>query len=274
MPTALLFPGQASQTPDMRDRVAVARPDLLAAAAAAVGEDPFPRAGDGTRFAQPAIFCASLAGLATLDEHYDAVAGHSLGEVAALVAAGALTEADGLALVALRGRLMERAGAGGGMLAVLGGGEDVEALAERHGVAVANDNAPGQLVLSGDRTALRALAAEARHAGLKTIALGVSGAFHSPAMAPAAGPFAGALAATAVVRPRLSVYSSVTGEPVADPDEIRRLLVEGLTAPVRWRQTVLALHAAGFDRFAEAGPGHVLARLVRRTLDAPTAARA
>src|SRR4051812_37835046 len=107
MRTAFLFPGQGSQTPEMRDLVAEVRPDLLDLVVEAVGEDPFDRVADGTNFAQPAIFCASLAGLRLLDETPDAVAGHSLGELAALVAAGALDEADGLRLVALRGRLMQ-----------------------------------------------------------------------------------------------------------------------------------------------------------------------
>src|SRR5947199_3027523 len=124
--TALLFPGQGSQTPDMRDVLAEFRPDLLEAVSSAVGEDPFPRAEDSTRFAQPAIFCASLA-------HWEAkgkpmgelLAGHSLGELAALVVAGSLAEHDALELVALRGARMDDAGeqAGdGGMLALPGSG--------------------------------------------------------------------------------------------------------------------------------------------------------
>lgn len=269
MRTAILFPGQASQTPDMRDLVADVRPDLLALAADIVGEDPFARVDDGTDFAQPALFCASLAGLTTLDESPDAVAGHSLGELAALVAAGSLSESDGLALVALRGRLMQRAGEAsgtGGMLAVLGTG-DVASLARRHGVAVANDNAPGQLVLSGDKAALQAVASDARTEGLKTMALAVAGAFHSPHMAPAVEEFAQAVAAVEVGEPKITVFSCVTAEPLADAAEIRSRLVEGITAPVLWRQTLTALHAAGVRRFVETGPGKVLTRLVTRTLD-------
>ncbi|MGZ6670201.1 MAG: acyltransferase domain-containing protein, partial [Solirubrobacteraceae bacterium] len=102
--TAILFPGQGSQTPEMRETVEQVRPDLLDMAAQAVGEDPFPRAEDGTRFAQPAIFCASLAGWAALGRPLGLMAGHSLGELAALVAAGSVAERDGLELVALRGR--------------------------------------------------------------------------------------------------------------------------------------------------------------------------
>jgi [acyl-carrier-protein] S-malonyltransferase len=272
MPTAFLFPGQASQTPDMRDHVAAVRPDLLELAARVVGEDPFPRVDEGTDFAQPAIFCASLAGLATLSdlgERPDAVAGHSLGELAALVAAGSLSEADGLALVAERGRLMQRAGEAsgtGGMLAVLGTGP-AEEIAARHGLAVANDNAPGQLVLSGDRDAIERAAADAREAGLKAMALGVAGAFHSPHMAPAADAFARAVDGVEIAAPRVPFFSCVTAGPVEDPAEIRSRLVDGLTSPVRWRQTLEALHAEGIDRYVETGPGKVLSRLVKRTLE-------
>jgi acyl transferase domain-containing protein len=230
MQTAYLFPGQASQTPDMRDLVAQVRPDLLELAAQVVGEDPFARVDDGTDFAQPAIYCASLAGLAILgDEDVDAVAGHSLGELAALVAAGALSERDGLELVALRGRLMQRAGEAsgtGGMLAVLGEG-DVAGLAARHGVTLANDNAPGQAVLSGDRDALSAASAEARDMGLKAMALSVAGAFHSPHMEPAVEEFSRALDEVTMQDPRITVYSCVTAAPVASAAEIRQALRDG-----------------------------------------------
>src|SRR5437764_12314174 len=158
--TAFLFPGQGSHTDDMREEVARVRPDLLELVSEAVGEDPFPRVNDGTNFAQPAIFCASLAGWEALGRpDADYMAGHSLGELAALVAAGCLSERDGLELVALRGRLMQESGerAGdGSMLALLGAGaaERAPALAEAHGLAVANDNSPQQVVLSGERAAL------------------------------------------------------------------------------------------------------------------------
>src|SRR5436309_1699295 len=124
--TAILFPGQGSQTPEMRETVADVRPDLLTLAEEIVGEDPFPHAEEGTKFAQPAIFCASLAGWETLGRPSgDFMAGHSLGELAALVAAGCLGERDGLELVTLRGSLMQESGerAGdGGMLALMGRG--------------------------------------------------------------------------------------------------------------------------------------------------------
>jgi malonyl CoA-acyl carrier protein transacylase len=267
--TAILFPGQGSQTPDMRDAVADGRPDLLELAAEVVGEDPFPRVDDGTRFAQPAIFCASLAGWeAHGHPDGDFMAGHSLGELAALVAAGSLRERDGLELVALRGRLMQEAGelAGdGGMLAVIGAGaaEQAAELAGAHGLAVANDNSPQQVVLSGARSALPAAAASAQELGLRAIELQVTGAFHSPMMASAVPELQAALARTAIAPPRVTVISAVTAEPF---DDVRRRLAQALTMPVRWRETMLALHARGADRFIETGPGRVLSGLAKRTL--------
>ncbi len=267
--TAIVFPGQGSQTPEMRDDVQRTRPDLLELATEIVGEDPFARVGDGTGFAQPAIFCASLAGFSAL-RHPGAelMAGHSLGELAALVAAGALSEHDGLALVALRGRLMQEAGerAGdGGMLALLGRGaaDQADELAGAHGLAVANDNSPQQVVLSGSRDALRAAAASAMELGLRALPLPVAGAFHSPMMASAVPDFKAALRAVEIATPRVTVFSAVSAEPF---DDIRLRLAQALTSPVRWRETMLALHAAGAERFVEVGPGRVLTGLAKRTL--------
>ncbi len=267
--TAILFPGQGSQTPDMRDDVERVRPDLLAMAAAAVGEDPFPRAEEETRFAQPAIFCASLAGWTALGRpDCEYMAGHSLGELAALVAAGNLTEHDGLELVALRGRLMleagERAG-DGGMLALLGAGaaEQASALAESHGLAVANDNSPQQVVLSGARSALPAAAAEAKELGLRATELPVTGAFHSPMMASAVPEFKAALERVPIKPGAVTVLSAVTAAPF---DDVRRRLAEALTMPVRWRETMLAMRELGAERFVEVGPGRVLTGLAKRTL--------
>jgi [acyl-carrier-protein] S-malonyltransferase len=274
--TAILFPGQGSQSPHMRDTVASARPDLLELAVQVVGEDPFSRAEHGTNFAQPAIFCASLAGWAALSRpDGDFMAGHSLGELAALVAAGSLNERDGLELVALRGRLMHEAGEqaradgsdgpAGGMLALLGAGAADRAgeLGGAHGLAVANDNSPQQVVLSGARSALPAAARDAEALGLRAIELPVTGAFHSPMMQPAVPEFAAALERVMVREPRVPVLSAVTAEPF---DDIRRRLVEGLTMPVRWRETMLELHRRGAERFVEVGPGRVLTGLVKRTL--------
>jgi malonyl CoA-acyl carrier protein transacylase len=253
----------------MRDTVKAVRPDLLEAAIEVVGEDPFERVGDGTHFAQPAIFCASLAGWEALERPLGSfMAGHSLGELAALVAAGSLTERDGLELVALRGRLMQRSGeqAGdGGMVALLGAGaaDHAHELAEAHGLSVANDNSPQQIVLSGARSAMPAAAAAASELGLRALELDVTGAFHSPMMAAAAPEFEAALAEVNVEEPQVTVLSAVTAEPF---DDIRLRLVEALTRPVRWRETMLALHGLGAERFVEVGPGRVLTGLAKRTL--------
>jgi [acyl-carrier-protein] S-malonyltransferase len=268
--TALLFPGQGSQTAQMRETVAHERPDLLEHAVEVVGEDPFPRVDDGTRFAQPAIFCASLAGWRALGEPDAAMAaGHSLGELAALVVAGVLAERDGLRLVTLRGALMQRAGeeAGdGGMVALLGAGaaERAAELADAHGLSVANDNSPGQIVLSGPRTVLPE-AAEAAHAlGLRSMMLPVTGAFHSPMMASAVDAFAAALDGVEVGSPTATiVVSAVTAAPFTD---VRAELAQALTQPVRWRETMLALRDLGAERFLEVGPGRVLTGLAKRTV--------
>jgi [acyl-carrier-protein] S-malonyltransferase len=267
--TAILFPGQGSQTPEMRDQVAEVRPDLLEMAATVVGEDPFERVDEGTKFAQPAIFCASLAGWQALGRpDGDYMAGHSLGELGALVAAGVLGERDGLELVALRGRLMQESGerAGdGSMLALMGAGaaERAPELAADHGLAVANDNSPQQVVLSGERSGLAAAADAAREMGLRPMDLPVTGAFHSPMMAGAVPAFTAALEQVEVHPARIPVLSAVTTEPF---DDVRARLAQALTMPVRWRETMLALHGLGVERFVEVGPGRVLTGLAKRTL--------
>jgi malonyl CoA-acyl carrier protein transacylase len=267
--TAILFPGQGSQTDAMRDDVQRARPALLELAVQAVGEDPFGRAGEGTNFAQPAIFCASLAGWHALGcPSGEMMAGHSLGELAALVAAGALDERAGLELVALRGRLMDDAGrqAGdGGMVAVLGRGaaEHAEEIALAYQLTVANDNSPQQVVLSGRRSELPAAVEHASELGLRAMELDVTGAFHSPMMASAVPEFSAALAETEFAQPRVPVLSAVTVRPFEDP---RKELADALTMPVRWRETMLALHELGAGRFVEVGPGRVLTGLAKRTL--------
>lgn len=262
---AILFPGQGSQTPEMRAVVADARPDLLELVVAAVGEDPFPRVEEGTQFAQPAIFVASLAAWESLGRpDGDFMAGHSLGELAALVAAGTLTERDGVELVALRGRLMARA-EDGGMLALLGAGaaEHASELAQAHGLSVANDNSPQQVVLSGARTALPAAAEHAEELGLKARQLPVTGAFHSPMMTPAVPEFRAGLQEVSFAQSRVPVLSAVTAAPFEDP---RAQLAQALTMSVRWREVVLALHERGVEEFVEVGPGRVLTGLVKRTL--------
>ena len=271
--TAILFPGQGSQTPDMRETVSEVRPELLSLVEQIVGEDPFVRAEEGTRYAQPAIFCASLAGWEALGRPEDGpgggmMAGHSLGELAALVAAGCLSEQDGLELVALRGTLMQESGerAGdGGMLALLGAGAADHAgeLAQEHGLSVANDNSPQQVVLSGDRGAFAAASAAAKELGLRPMELPVTGAFHSPMMAEAVPEFQAAVARVEIATPRVTVLSAVTAAPFED---VRAQLAQALTMPVRWRETLLAMRERGGARFVEVGPGRVLTGLVKRTL--------
>ncbi len=263
--TAILFPGQGSQTDGMREEVERIRPDLLAAAIEAVGEDPFARVDDGTQFAQPAIFCASLAGWEELGRpEGDYMAGHSLGELGALVAAGAVSEQDGLKLVVLRGALMGQAEEGG-MVALMGAGaaDHAHELAEAHGLTVANDNSPQQVVLSGPRGSVPAAAHAARELGLRAMELDVTGAFHSPLMAPAAPKFEAALARVKFSSPRVPVLTAATAEPF---DDIPLRLAQALTRPVRWRETMLALRERGVERFVEVGPGRVLTGLVKRTL--------
>ena len=236
-----------------------------------LGFDPFERLDEGTRFQQPAIFLCSVAAwdlwrADAPDEAAEvrAAAGHSLGEYAALVAAGAIEFDAAIQLVALRGDAMARAGeaegGAGSMVAVLGEDEDVvRAAAHEHGLTIANDNAPGQLVLSGPIAGIGAVDA----LDLRTRRLDVSGAFHSPLMAPAAQELDAALANVEVHEPRFPVISNGTAAPFTD---IRAELVENLLSPVRWRETVVVLHGMGAEEFVELGPGRVLSGLVKRVL--------
>ena len=261
--TALLFPGQGSHAEGMqapyRDHPVLRRGIEL------LGFDPFTRLGEGTRTQQPALYLCSIAAWARLEDDREvlAAAGHSLGEYAALVVAGALGFEDGLRLVDARARAMA-ACAPGGMVAMLGGEPGaVAAFGRARGLVVANDNAPGQLVLSGPVGGVEAALAQAGEVGARARRLDVSGAFHSPLMAPAAAALRAALAGVEVRRPRFPVYSNGSAAPFAD---IRGELAENLLRPVRWRETLLALRAAGAADFAECGPGTVLAGLVKRTL--------
>ena len=235
-----------------------------------VGEDPFAKADEGTNYAQPAIFCASLAGWESLGRpDGDFMAGHSLGELAALVAAGALQERDGLELVALRGRLMQESGekAGdGGMLALIGKGaaDHASELAEDNGLAVANDNSPQQVVLSGARDALPGRCrgrrgtrpARDRPPGQRCVSLADDGRRGARVRE-------GRSTASRSQSPRVKVVSAVTAAPF---DDVATQLTDALTSPVRWRETMLALHELGAERFVEVGPGRVLTGLVKRTL--------
>jgi [acyl-carrier-protein] S-malonyltransferase len=269
--TALLFPGQGSQTTDMRETVERARPDLLELATREVGPDLFERAADGTRWAQPAIYCASLAGWEQLRERVspDLMAGHSLGEIGALVAAGALDAEDGLLLVAARGRLMQEAAeetGDGSMIAVRARGDraPIHEVAEATGLAIANDNAPDQLVLSGANDALDRAEAELAERKVRAKRLPVAGAFHSPLMQPAVEPFRELVDEVEVREPRVPVLSCVTAKPF---DDIRTRLVEAITSPVRWLEVMQELERRGATSFVETGPGRVLTNLVRKSID-------
>jgi [acyl-carrier-protein] S-malonyltransferase len=266
--TALLFPGQGSQTDRMAELVREQRPDLFELALAELGTDPFTRINEGTCYAQPAMFCASIACWERAGRPLsDPVAGHSLGELAALVAAGCLDARDGLRLAVRRGHLMHEAAErdpGGGMLALLGDDRLAARVAADSGLAIANDNAPGQIVLTGPGWRLDGARALARRAGLKSMRLAVGGAFHSPQMRWVLPDFRAALDEIDFGPPSVRVYSSIAAGPFGDP---RADLASALVKPVRWRQTLLALHRTGVRVFREVGPGEVLTKLVRRTLD-------
>jgi malonyl CoA-acyl carrier protein transacylase len=266
--SAILFPGQGSQTSAMAAVTAAQRPDLLELARAELGADPFERIGEGTHLAQPALYCAGLAHFKQAGSPTGAMlCGHSLGELAALVAAGALDAEAGLRLAIVRGRLMEDAGRAnpGGMVASLGGEEEtVRAIAAELGLTVANDNAPGQLVLSGAVDAVGEARKRLRAAAGKAIRLPVAGAFHSPLMAEASEGFAAALAETEFRAPEVPVYSCTAAAPFED---VRAGLAAALTQPVLWQDTLKRMRADGAEVFLETGPGDVLTGLVRRTLE-------
>jgi [acyl-carrier-protein] S-malonyltransferase len=271
---AAIFPGQGSHAPDMdepyRGLPAFERGLEL------LGFDPFERLDEGTRFQQPAIFLCSVSAWDLWREQSPeelaqvrAAAGHSLGEYAALVAAGVLSFEDALRLVAARAAAMADAGdlQSGSMIAMLGGDDHaIRALATRLGLTIANDNAPGQLVLSGATDAIAQAEELAREeTGARARHLDVSAAFHSPLMEPAAALLADALTQVEVQPGAFPVYANGSAAPFKD---VRRELSENLLRAVRWRETMLALRAAGIDRYVEHGPGAVLTGLVKRTLAA------
>jgi [acyl-carrier-protein] S-malonyltransferase len=269
--TAVLFPGQGSLTADSSEHARDVWPDLVQRAGELLGDDPFERAAESTAFAQPAVFVASMAGWRERRQELDdvvAMAGHSLGELSALAAAGAVTVDDGLRVVVVRGRLMADAAAeaesDGGMLALLGGTPAAAAeLAAAHELTIANDNAPGQVVLSGERERIGALARVARREGFKSMVLDVAGAVHSPSIATAEEPFRAVLNAVEWRSPDVPVVSGLTAAPFSDiPVELSRALV----SPVRWREVMAELFVRGAREFVDVGPGHVLERLVARNL--------
>jgi [acyl-carrier-protein] S-malonyltransferase len=266
---ALLFPGQGVGDASAAELVRTRRPDLYELALELVAGDPFERIAEGTNFAQPAIYCASIASFERLGRPAaHAYAGHSLGEVAALAVAGAVAEDNGLRIAAERGRLMAEAGLAAseplGMLAVGGDRTAALALGERTGLALANENSPEQFVLSGAEPGLEAAAAAARELGLRAKRLKVTGAFHSPWMQPAVEPYRRLLAGVEFRPAGAVVISGATATPfAADP---RDQLVASLTSPVLWADVMRRLHADGARRFLDVGPGRVLAKLVPRIL--------
>jgi [acyl-carrier-protein] S-malonyltransferase len=267
---ALLFPGQGSQTADMLELVQAQRPDLLELARSEVSDDLFERAADGTRWAQPAIFCAALAGYEVLKDRYDVdlMAGHSLGEITALVAADAIDAPDGLRLVAARGRLMQEAAeqtGDGSMMAVrVRERAPVEEVAEQTGLSIANDNAPDQLVLSGALASLDEAEELLRERKVRAKRLPVAGAFHSPLMEPAVAPFRELVEQVEFREPRVPVLSCVTAAPF---DDVPEQLVQAITNPVLWTGVMGTLRELGATTFVETGPGRVLTNLVRKSLD-------
>ncbi len=225
-----------------------------------------------TRVTQPAVFLHSVILFETTDDlKPDAVAGHSLGEISALVAARVLQFEDGLRLVARRAAAMQRAceDPPSTMAAVLGLEdsvvEEVCAGIKEEVVIAANYNCPGQLVISGTLPGVAAASEALKAAGAKRVLpLPVGGAFHSPLMEPAAQELREAIEATMFNNPTVLVYQNVDGHPYIDPARIKENLVNQLTAPVRWTQTIQKMVANGIGRFTECGPGTVLQGLVKK----------
>ncbi|MEV4418643.1 ACP S-malonyltransferase [Patulibacter sp. NPDC049589] len=264
--TAVLFPGQGVPLEGAGEEVARLRPDLLEIAIDAVGEDPFPRAAESTRFTQPAIVCSSLARWSTLGlPNPDAFFGHSLGEIVALAVSGTIDEREALVLAAARGAAMADADPErlGSMAAVRKGGiEAATELAAQHGLVVACDNAPGQVIIAGLITGIDAAAETAKASGNRVRRLDVAGAFHSPLMEPAIAGLQAAIDRTTFREPHTTVWSAVTAAPI---DDAPRRLIDSLTHPVLFRPGLLGLHATGVRRFVDAGPGEVAAGLARKT---------
>jgi [acyl-carrier-protein] S-malonyltransferase len=267
--SAVLFPGQGVGDASSRELVAAVRPDLLDLAIELAGEDPFERMSEGTSYAQPAVYCTSIAGYEQLGRpRAEYFAGHSLGEVGALAAAGAIDDADGVRIVVARGRAMEEAadrGEPGGMLAVGSDRGGAAALAAEHDLTLANENSPQQFVLSGPLPAIEAAEAAAKSAGVRAKKLAVAGAFHTDAMASGVGPFRAALEEIEVREPGVPVLSSTSAEFFGD--DARDALAASLTSPIRWTAVLRRLRELGVTRYLDVGPGKVLAGLVRRTID-------
>jgi [acyl-carrier-protein] S-malonyltransferase len=292
---AFIFPGQGSQAVGMgkalADASAVAR-EVFQEVDDALGQKLFQLMSEGpedqltlTANAQPAIMANAIAVLRVLEKEggirladkADFVAGHSLGEYTALCAAGTFDLATTARLLRIRGDAMQAAvpvGVGA-MAAILGADREkaqaiADAAAEGQICTVANDNDPSQVVISGHREAVERALPIAKEMGAKrALLLPVSAPFHCPLMQPAADAMAEALAAVSLQAPLVPVYANVTAAPVADPDTIAKLLVEQVTGMVRWRESVLAMFAAGVTDYVEFG-GKVLGGMVKRI--APDAA--
>jgi [acyl-carrier-protein] S-malonyltransferase len=287
--TAFLFPGQGSQIVgmgrDLCEASGQAR-DLFARAGDTLGFDVAKVCFEGpeetlhlTANLQPALLTVSVAAYTLLDARSslvpDVMAGHSLGEWSALVAAGAIDFEDAVRLVRLRGAAMQEAvpPGRGAMGAVLGleGAAVARVCAEvsRAGgtVVAANYNGAGQVVISGDREAVDRAVAALKAAGAKRVLpVPVSAPFHSPLMSGAADALAEALAGVPLRPPRVPVISNVDARPATEPEAIRARLVEQVVAPVRWEESLLAMAAMGVTHFVEVGPGRVLSGMVKRVV--------
>ncbi|MEY2650458.1 MAG: [acyl-carrier-protein] S-malonyltransferase [Bacteroidota bacterium] len=279
MKKAFVFPGQGAQAPGMGQDLFDVHRELFAQADAVLGFGLTDLMFHGTmedltqtKVTQPAIFVHSVIKAVSLGADFkpDMVAGHSLGEFSALVAAGALKFDDGLRLVSERALAMQDACdvEPSTMAAILGlPDEQVEQIcADTPGVVVpANYNSPGQLVISGARAAVEAACAACSAAGAKrALILPVGGAFHSPLMEPARARLAEALDAVPITAPRCPIYQNVVAEPVTDPEAIRANLKAQLTGSVRWTQSVLAMVHDGATHFYEVGPGKALQGMIKK----------
>jgi [acyl-carrier-protein] S-malonyltransferase len=286
MKTALLFPGQGSQRVgmgrDLAHELAVARQtyeeadDVLGFALSRLCFEGPEDELTLTKHTQPAILTTSIAVLRALAERglaFDVVAGHSLGEWTALVAAGSIAFRDAVRLTHLRGQYMQDAvpAGQGAMAAVMGlDRAALQAVCERASapgepVEQANLNGAGQIVISGSAAAVDRAVTEARAAGARRATrLAVSAPFHCSLMKPAADQLAAALAGIAIAAPRVPVIHNVTAQPNQDPERIRALLIEQVTAAVRWEESVQAIAAMGVTRGYELGSGSVLRGLVKR----------
>ena len=277
MTTAYLFPGQGSQFPGMGKELYGRHQALMDRANEVLGfrltDIMFEGSADdlkATRVTQPAIFLHSVVLAMAQEQQPDMVAGHSLGEFSARVAAGALDFEDGLRLVSIRAQAMQRCceQVPGTMAAIINLPDSTieEICARTPGVVIpANYNSPGQVVISGEVSAVQAACEALKAAGAKrALVLPVSGAFHSPLMEPARAELARAIETTPFHTPRCPIYQNVTALPTTDSAVIRENVLKQLTSPVRWTTTVQNMLQDGAGRFIELGPGTVLQGLVKR----------